>query len=265
MASNLRILLAEDNEVNQHLMLRIFARLGYEAELAQNGIQVLNKMDKADYDLIFMDIMMPKMDGVQATRLIRYHYSEEKQPKIYALTAETSIEGREKYLAAGMNGVFTKPIKVDEIKELLASLEENANEARPEDDHEQNRASALSEFPVLELNVIKEFMQLMGEDGKDAAIHLTDLYLDSSPDLIKKIEISYRVKDQADLLRQLHTLKGSSSQIGAKRMEQLCSRLEVLVKQSGLEPFGTFLTGIRQEFVEVQSALAKFVSLIKSA
>ena len=144
MPSKLKILLAEDNEVNQHLMLRIFSRLGYSADLAQNGIQVLNKMDKGDYDLIFMDIMMPRMDGVQTTRLIRYHYPHDKQPKIYALTAETSTEGREKYLAAGMDGVLTKPIKIEQITELINSLEGAISEKQVGDDLEQNRASALN-------------------------------------------------------------------------------------------------------------------------
>ncbi len=265
MASTLRVMLAEDNEVNQHLLLRIFSRLGYEVDLAQNGIQVLNKMDRGDYDLIFMDIMMPRMDGEQATRLIRYHYPEDKQPKIYALTAETSLEGRKKYLAAGMDGVLTKPIKVEEITEILNNLEGSASEPDEEGQGDQNRASALNDYPVLDLRVIKDFMELMGEEGKEAAIHIIGLYTSNSPDLIKKIEIAYRVKDQTDILTQLHTLKGSSSQVGAKRMEQFCSRLEILVKQSGLEPFGTFLSGIRQEFIEVQSALANFVTDINNA
>lgn len=260
MTSNLRILLAEDNEVNQHLMVRILSRIGYEVTLAKNGIQVLNKMDKADFDLIFMDIMMPEMDGVTATKLIRHHYAPEKQPKIYALTAETSTEGHQKYLAAGMNGILNKPIKIEEITALLENLSNQVPSSPSDPQPSQNRASSLNEFPVLDTAVIGDFMELMGEEGVESAKHLVDLYKTGTPDLIKKIEIDYRVKDQVDLLKQIHTVKGSSSQVGARRLEQLCTRLEVLVKQSGIEPFGTFITAIHQEFDEVTAALDDFVS-----
>ena len=256
--SDLRILLAEDNEVNQHLMLRILSRVGYDAVLAKTGIQVLNKMDRQDFDIILMDIQMPEMDGITATKLIRAHYAPEKQPKIIALTAESSIEGREKYFAAGMNDVLTKPVQIDALVNLLANISVQSDD---EDavGRDQNKSASLNDFPILDESVMRDFMSLMEDEGKDSARHLVDLFKSGTPGLIDEIETASDKKKKDDLLRALHTLKGSSSQVGGRRMEQFCSRLEVLVKQSGVDPFVTFVSGVKQEFLELRLALDEFL------
>lgn len=256
--SDLRILLAEDNEVNQHLMMRILTRIGYDAVLAKTGIQVLNKMDRQDFDIILMDIQMPEMDGVTATKLIRAHYAPEKQPKIIALTAESSIEGREKYLAAGMNDVLTKPVQIDALVNILANISVQT-EDQDGGEREQNKSVSLNDFPILDESVMRDFMSLMGDEGKESARHLVDLFKSGTPGLVDQIETASDKKNKEDLLRALHTLKGSSSQVGGRRMEQFCSRLEVLVKQSGVEPFATFVSGVKQEFLELRMALDEFL------
>lgn len=256
--SDLRILLAEDNEVNQHLMMRILTRVGYDAVLAKTGIQVLNKMDRQDFDIILMDIQMPDMDGVTATRLIRAHYAPEKQPRIIALTAEDSIEGREKYLAAGMDDVLTKPVQIDSLVNILANLSVQTDDPDAAE-RDQNKSASLNDFPILDESVMHDFMELMGDDGRESARHITNLFKSGTPGLIEEIENATEKKNKDDLLRALHTLKGSCSQVGGKRMEQFCSRLEVLVKQSGIEPFATFISGIKQEFYELRTALEDFL------
>jgi CheY-like chemotaxis protein len=256
--SDLRILLAEDNEVNQHLMMRILARVGYDAVLAKTGIQVLNKMDRQDFDIILMDIQMPEMDGVTATKLIRAHYPPEKQPRIIALTAENSVEGREQYLSAGMDDVLTKPVQIDALVNILANISVQSDD--PEvSQRDQNKSASLNDFPILDESVMRDFMSLMGDDNKESARHLVDLFKSGTPGLIEQIENASDKKNKDELLRALHTLKGSSSQVGGKRMEQFCARLEVLVKQSGVEPFATFISGIKQEFFELRLALDDFL------
>lgn len=256
--TDLRILLAEDNEVNQHLMMRILKRIGYDAVLAKTGIQVLNKMDRQDFDIILMDIQMPEMDGVTATKLIRAHYAPEKQPRIIALTAETSTEGRDKYLSVGMDGVLTKPVQIDALVNILANTTGEDHEQFDEEPP-QNKSSSLNDFPVLEEKVMREFVTLMGDEGKESARHLVALFNSGTPTLIDQIEIASDKKNKEELLKLLHTLKGSSSQVGARRMEQFCARLEVLVKQSGVDPFATFIPGIKQEFFELRMALNDFL------
>ncbi|MHB8088987.1 MAG: response regulator, partial [Anaerolineaceae bacterium] len=256
--SDLHILLAEDNEVNQHLMLRILGRIGYDAVLAKTGIQVLNKMDRQDFDIILMDIQMPEMDGLTATKLIRAHYAPEKQPRIIALTAESSVEGREKYLEAGMDDVLTKPVQIDALVNILANLSVQTDDTEAAN-RDKNKSTSLNEFPILEETVISDFMALMGDDGKESAKHLVELFKSGTPGLIEQIENASDKKDKDELLRALHTLKGSTSQVGGRRMEQFCARLEILVKQSGVDPFATFITGIKQEFFELRVALDDFL------
>ena len=116
--TGLRILLAEDNPVNQKVAMLMLDRLGYRADLAANGIEVLDALKRQDYDIILMDIQMPEMDGLDATRAIRK--SDMHQPFIVGLTAHAMVGDRERCLAAGMNGYLTKPVQIQELKNALA-------------------------------------------------------------------------------------------------------------------------------------------------
>lgn len=115
----LRILLAEDNVVNQKVALRILERMGYQADLAVNGLEVLEIMQDKLYDVILMDVQMPEMDGVEATQQIREIWPVDQQPAIVAMTANALIGDREKYLAVGMDEYISKPVR---IKELMSTL-----------------------------------------------------------------------------------------------------------------------------------------------
>jgi len=115
----LRILLAEDNAVNQKVALRILERLGYRADVAANGLETLEALRRQDYDLILMDALMPEMDGEQATAAIREQWPAERQPRIIALTANVLSEDRERYLALGMDDYLAKPIRVSELCRVL--------------------------------------------------------------------------------------------------------------------------------------------------
>ncbi len=117
----LRILLAEDNVINQKVALKLLSRLGYRADLAGNGIEVIEALERQTYDLIFMDIQMPEMDGNEATRQVRAKWTQDRQPRIVAMTAHALEGDREKYLARGMDDYVSKPISVDA---LIAALEE---------------------------------------------------------------------------------------------------------------------------------------------
>ncbi|MBI3160896.1 MAG: response regulator [Chloroflexi bacterium] len=115
----LRILLAEDNAVNQKLALRLLERMGYRADVAGNGLEVLQAMDRQTYDLIFMDVQMPEMDGLQATRQIRAKYPSARQPRIVAMTANAMQGDREMCLEAGMDDYLSKPIQVKDLQFAL--------------------------------------------------------------------------------------------------------------------------------------------------
>ncbi|KAA3662384.1 MAG: response regulator [Chloroflexi bacterium] len=115
----LRILLAEDNAINQKVALRILERLGYAADVAANGVEAVEAVQKHPYDVVLMDVQMPKMDGIDATKSIRKTIAAENQPMIIALTANALKGDRERFLAAGMDEYISKPLKIEELVRLL--------------------------------------------------------------------------------------------------------------------------------------------------
>jgi len=115
----LRILLAEDNIINQKVGLRFLDRIGYRADVAFNGNEVLDALNRQQYDVILMDIQMPDKDGVQTTLEIRKEIPAERQPRIIAMTANAMKEDHEKYLSAGMDDYIVKPVKLEELVKVL--------------------------------------------------------------------------------------------------------------------------------------------------
>jgi GAF domain-containing protein/CheY-like chemotaxis protein len=115
----LRILLAEDNVVNQKLAMRLLQQMGYRADLASNGIEAIECVARQTYDVILMDVQMPEMDGLEATRRITTRWPEDKRPRIIAMTANAMQGDREECMAAGMDDYVTKPIRVDALVEAL--------------------------------------------------------------------------------------------------------------------------------------------------
>jgi CheY-like chemotaxis protein len=118
----LRILLAEDNVVNQKLALRLLEQMGYRADLASNGIEAVESLERQIYDVILMDVQMPEMDGLEATRIIR-KLTGVIQPHIIAMTANAMEGDREMCIAAGMNDYISKPIRINELVDALMRVE----------------------------------------------------------------------------------------------------------------------------------------------
>jgi CheY-like chemotaxis protein len=126
----LRILLAEDNVVNQKLAMRLLSQMGYRADLAANGLEVLQAVRRQPYDVILMDVQMPEMDGLEATRQICACWPREQRPRIIAMTANAMQGDRELCLAAGMDDYISKPIR---IPDLVAALERAADKKYEEE------------------------------------------------------------------------------------------------------------------------------------
>jgi CheY-like chemotaxis protein len=115
----LRILLAEDNAVNQKLALRLLQQMGYRADLAANGIEAVESVQRQAYDVVLMDVQMPELDGLDATRQICQLLPDARRPRIVAMTANAMQGDREMCMAAGMDDYLAKPIRVDRLVEAL--------------------------------------------------------------------------------------------------------------------------------------------------
>jgi CheY-like chemotaxis protein len=118
----LRILLAEDNVVNQKLAMRLLQQMGYRADLASNGIEAIESVQRQTYDVVLMDVQMPEMDGLEAAKEITSRWSAGERPRIVAMTANAMQGDREMCLAAGMDDYLTKPIRIERLVEALTMV-----------------------------------------------------------------------------------------------------------------------------------------------
>jgi signal transduction histidine kinase/CheY-like chemotaxis protein len=127
----LRLLLAEDNVVNQKVLIRMFERLGYRADVAADGNEAVDAVRRQHYDVVFMDVQMPQLDGVEATRRIRNDLPSDEQPHIVAMTAHALSGAREEFLDAGMDDYLSKPVKVDDLVAVLQRCPAAISSMRP--------------------------------------------------------------------------------------------------------------------------------------
>jgi CheY-like chemotaxis protein len=127
----LRILLAEDNVVNQKLALRLLQQMGYRADMASNGIEAIESIERQTYDIVLMDVQMPEMDGLEASRRITAKMPPGQRPRIVAMTANAMQGDREECLAAGMDDYVTKPIRVDALVAALLDARARKSTSAP--------------------------------------------------------------------------------------------------------------------------------------
>ena len=144
----LRILLAEDNTTNQKLAQSLLGRLGYHADIAANGLEALQALKRQAYDVVLMDVQMPEMDGLEATRILRQELLEAQQPYVIAMTANAMEGDRELCLAAGMDDYVSKPIRVEELVRALSASRGQAIDEGAQDANAQPVISAMGANPV---------------------------------------------------------------------------------------------------------------------
>ena len=115
----LRVLLADDNAINQKVGVRLLSKLGYQADLAGNGREVMEALERQAYDLLFLDVQMPEMDGLECARQISQRWTRDKRPVVVAMTGNALLGDREKCLAAGMDDYISKPVRIAELQAVL--------------------------------------------------------------------------------------------------------------------------------------------------
>jgi signal transduction histidine kinase/CheY-like chemotaxis protein/HPt (histidine-containing phosphotransfer) domain-containing protein len=218
----LRILLVEDNAINQELALALLDRLGYRADVAGNGLEALDALVRRAYDVVLMDVQMPQMDGLEATREIRARGAALRQPRIVAMTANAMQGDRERCLAAGMDDYVSKPIQVDALVQALsrcapAEAEAPAGPAPPV---EPPRPA------VLDPEGLRSLRERVGGD-EGFVWHLVDLYVAKAPQLIAEMRQALGAQDIEALTRAAHSLKSNSTELGAGRLSELCLQIEL--------------------------------------
>jgi CheY-like chemotaxis protein/CHASE3 domain sensor protein len=243
----LRILVAEDHPVNQKMALHMLTRMGYRADLASNGLEVLQAVERQAYDVVFMDVQMPELDGLETTRRIREQWPSLVRPRIIAMTANTTQEDREACLAAGMDDYVDKPLR---IEALQGALERCGETTTRQAGRSAGGLESSDEFAAL-----GELRSMQRGEEPDIVTELIDMFLADTPARLETLRHAIQRADPQALEQAGHSLKGSCAMIGARRMTDLCAQLERLARVNAIEGAETLLNDLESEFVRVRRVL----------
>ena len=248
----LRILLAEDNAINQKLTLRILEKMGYHAEAVGNGLEVLDAVRRRPYDLIFMDIQMPEMDGLDATRRLVAEWPAEVRPIIVAMTAAAMHGDRELCLAAGMDDYISKPVRMAELSAIVERWGTGIHAARPALRPEQ----AFAELLTVDPETLDELRSL-NTGCQDDFAEMIDSYLETTPARLAGLAEAFASSDFRSMAATAHHLRGGSGVVGAQKMMSLCQQLEEHARAGMLNGMRSLLDQLNLEYESVRRELER--------
>jgi len=260
----LRILVAEDNEVNQKVALHQLKKLGFSAVAVPHGQAVLDALRGQDFDIIFMDCQMPELDGYGATTEIRRREAGQRHTWVIAMTANTLEGDREKCLAAGMDDYVAKPVKTNDMLAALNRYVKATDRSGAPVESPGATAHAASEVAdgaVLDAGTLAAFREM--DDGAGRVLEqLVNAFLDNTPKVLNEGRHALGLGAALQLVRCAHSLKGSCSNFGAAAMRDACGRLEELAKTGDLRGASDLLSQIQSEFERVRIALERECHLL---
>jgi CheY-like chemotaxis protein len=235
----LRILLAEDNNVHQQLALLLLESMGYRADVAANGVEAVEAVNRLPYDLVLMDVQMPEMDGLEATRRIRAD-GPGTQPRIVAMTANAMRGDRAACLAAGMDDYLAKPIRPEALAAALAAT--------------PNRAADRPRVTVLDPSALARLESIA--TSAEALARLVASFLDNGAVLVAGMAEAAGAGDADVLRRHAHTLTSNAASFGATELAQYCAALEARARAGDLAGAAEAVSRIAAEFDGTRAALA---------
>jgi CheY-like chemotaxis protein/HPt (histidine-containing phosphotransfer) domain-containing protein len=255
------LLLAEDNPVNQKVASRMLERLGYRVDVAQNGIEALEALARNRYAAVLMDVQMPEMDGIEATAEIRRRereaasagQDEDRTVPIIAMTANAMQGDREKVLAAGMNDYLAKPVRQEELNEVLGRWVSREKDSVVSSD---GTPAAQPKRPengnALDPEVVASLREL---GDAELLTELADMFFGDASSRLGDLREAVEAGDAAGVNRLAHTLKGSSGNMGATRMAAICAELQDVGASGDLGAAPGLLKQLEEEFGRVRPAL----------
>ncbi|MEH1934542.1 MAG: PAS domain S-box protein [Nostoc sp.] len=267
----LRILLAEDTVVNQKVALLMLQKMGYGADVVTNGLEVLKALQKQSYDLVLMDVHMPEMDGLEATRRICQEWEVGFRPHIIAITANAMRGDREVCLAAGMDDYISKPVQLQELAEALSkcppqrsseftSIEKQGKamflELQPSPNILQSGQNQTLKTAKIDVKILQSLRNMVRGDRVVFA-ELIECYLTETLRLVQDISTAITTQDTQTIWKTAHQLKSSSASVGAIALAQLCKVLEAQGRSSKLENSLELLSQLYEEYEQVTTALQK--------
>ena len=255
----LKILLAEDSVVNQRVAKQMLLTLGYQTDVAQDGLEVLEILKTQTYDLILMDVQMPHLDGLDTTRQIRQQAIP--QPYIVAMTANAMPTDRDRCLAAGMDDYISKPTSLAILKDLLGKFSRSLHpepvavsaEASPE-----TPPGASPETLDLDTATLEFMLNTLCGGDRTLLAEMLTCYLTDSQRLWETLQ---HPEDTAAFTRAAHSWKGNSASIGAHTLAELCRQLEQASPDRKLEEQELLLSQLQTAYTRLQQALLPWLNI----
>jgi signal transduction histidine kinase/HPt (histidine-containing phosphotransfer) domain-containing protein len=258
----LRILLCDDNAINQKVAMRLVQQIGYQPDVTANGREALEALNQKPYDLIFMDVMMPEMDGYEATRLIREgqkvgaHPNYQSRIVIVAMTAQAMQGDREKCIAAGMDDYLSKPIRLADIRGIIERWALQTPPAKP--------VPAKSEPPAAEATPVDmDRLNDMTDGNAENFRELAELFLRQTAQQLEQITSAVRANDADKVRHVAHSCAGASATLGMVRIVPLLRELERQGKEGSLTNAAQVCEDAEREFEQIKNFLAAQPALEK--
>jgi CheY-like chemotaxis protein/HPt (histidine-containing phosphotransfer) domain-containing protein len=243
-----RILLAEDNPTNQKVALAMLKKLGLHADAVANGIEALQSLEFIPYDLVLMDVRMPGMDGLEATRRIRDPHSAVRNHAlpIIAMTANAMASDREDCLQAGMSGFVPKPVSLEALREELERW------LRPGGDTDSGKAQLSAPLPAGEeqapvFNRAGVLQRMMGDE--ELAMAVITAFLDDMPHQIEDLKDLLRAGDATGSGRLAHSIKGAAANVGGERLRHAALEMEKAADAGNLDVAQAGMANLEAQFL----------------
>ena len=255
----LRILLVDDNEINQKVAARILRQIGYQPDLAENGRKALDALDKNSYDLVFMDLMMPEMDGLEATHTIRErqknraaHPNYSARILIVAMTAHAMQSDREKCLAAGMDDYLAKPVRPADIRGIIEKWCSPAKQSEETPASPAAKIETAAAEPPVEMNRLND----LTDGNMDSLRELADMYFKQTSKQFEQIRDALSANRGDEVRRVAHSCAGASATLGMMRLGQLMRDMEKAGAAGALTEAARICEDAAREYAAVKQFLA---------
>jgi len=273
----LRVLLCDDNVINQKVALRLLKQMGYRADVAANGLEALSALDRQPYDLVFMDVMMPEMGGLEATEEIRRRQQQPAQfPNcksplvIVAMTASAMQGDREKCLASGMDDYIAKPVRLEDVRMIVerwgASASQSESPAEPPATAAQSAPAepaapaATAPAPAAEAPVDMERLLDFTDGNPDSLRELVTLYLEQTGEQLGQLEAAVKTGAAPEVRRLAHSCAGASATCGMRRLVVLLREIEREGFEGKLVRSAELFAEADQQFNQIRSFLQNYLA-----
>jgi two-component system, sensor histidine kinase RpfC len=256
----LSILVAEDKRTNQMVIAKILERGGHRVTLVDNGEAALNELDANEFDLVLMDVNMPVMNGIDATKLYRFASLGQPHVPIVALTADATEEAGRRCEEAGMDACITKPIEPHRLLEIIGMVMRNTGKDRQPASKIRAVSSRMSARPqnrttaaaVVDLHTLNALENLGGRQFID---ELAKQFLDDAADVLHCLTDAAASGDLKAFREQLHALRSAAANIGARGIYEMCLAWRQIAPEDFASQGETYLKGLREEYERVRVAL----------